>query len=180
MSGSAECALVRAAWQANRLKACWRGQHLAGSQVNIENVDARLTAGHIVGSGTYDTTSKAFDLQGRAEGVQLSRLAALSQSAGNSEHVTGTADFNAHIIGNFSESDFSGYQITFDGQGKTSSSMAVLPARWRWSGRTENKQLNITLNHRIFGATPQVVAAQINLGSEKLAANIETTLTMPT
>ena len=43
-------------------------------------------------------------------------------------------------------------------------------------GRTENKQLNITLTTGLLGATPQVVAAQINLASEKLAANVETTL----
>ena len=54
--------------------------------------------------------------------------------------------------------------------------MAVLPARSALVGRTENKQLNITLTTGLFGSTPQVVAAQINLGSEKLAANVETTL----
>ena len=46
----------------------------------------------------------------------------------------------------------------------------------RGVGRTENKQLNITLTSGLLGPTPQVIAAQINLGSEKLAANVETTL----
>lgn len=49
-----------------------------GSKVTVEKVDAKLTAGHIVASGTYDTTSKMFDFEGRAEGVQLSRLFALA------------------------------------------------------------------------------------------------------
>jgi translocation and assembly module TamB len=147
----------------------------SGSKVTIENVDARLTAGHIVASGTYDTTSKAFDLQGRAEGVQLSRLFALTNRPGLSA-VSGTADFNAHVSGNLSESNFSAYQITFDGQGKD----VVINGRPAGSlalvGRTENKQLNITLTTGVFGSTPQVVAAKIDLGSEKLAANVETTL----
>jgi len=147
----------------------------AGSKVTIENVDARLTAGHIVASGTYDTTSRAFDFEGRAEGVQLSRLFTLTNRPGLTT-VSGTADFNAHISGNLSESDFSAYQITFDGQGKE----VVINGRPAGTvalvGRTENKQLNITLTSGVFGSTPQVIAAQVNLGSDELAANVETTL----
>src|SRR6185436_20921093 len=91
-------------------------------------------------------------------------------------NVSGTADFNAHIVGNLSESDFSGYQITFDGQGKDVVINGRAAGTLALVGRTENKQLNVTLTTGIFGATPQVVSAQVNLGSEKLAANIETTL----
>src|SRR6185369_4325990 len=46
----------------------------SGSVVNVETVDARLVAGHIVGSGNYNTSTKMFDFQGRAEGVNLARL----------------------------------------------------------------------------------------------------------
>jgi translocation and assembly module TamB len=147
----------------------------AGSKVTIENVDARLTSGHVVGSGTYDTTSKAFDLQGRAEGVQLSRLFALTNRPGLTS-VSGTADFNAHISGNLSESDFSAYQINFDGQGKDVVINGRPAGTLALVGRTENRQLSITLTTGVFGATPQVIAAQINLGSDKLSANVETTL----
>jgi translocation and assembly module TamB len=146
----------------------------AGSKVNIESVDARLTAGHIVASGTYDTTSKAFDFEGRAEGVQLSRLFALSNRPGLTT-VSGTADFNAHISGNLSESDFSAYQITFDGQGKDVVINGRPAGTLALVGRTENKQLNITLTTGVFGPS-QVIAAQVNLGSDKLAANVETNL----
>lgn len=146
-----------------------------GSKVSIENVDARLSAGHIVASGTYDTTTKAFDMQGRAEGVQLSRLFALTNRPGLST-VTGTADFNAHVSGNLSDTDFSAYQITFDGQGKDVTINGRPAGTLALVGRTENKQLNITLTTGVLGQ-PQVIAAQINLGSEKLAANVETTVT---
>jgi len=90
--------------------------------------------------------------------------------------VSGIADFNGHIVGNLSGSDFSAYQITFDGQGKDVVINGRAAGTLALVGRTENKQLNITLTTGIFGATPQVVAAQINLGSEKLAASVETTL----
>ncbi len=147
----------------------------AGSKVNIENVDARLTAGHMVASGTVDTTTKAFDFQGRAEGVQLSRLFALTNRP-EVTSVSGTADFNAHIAGNFSESNFSAYQITFDGTGKDVVINGRSAGTLALVGRTENKQLNITLTTGVFGSTPQVISAQVNLGSDRLAANVETTL----
>ncbi|MGI9065269.1 MAG: translocation/assembly module TamB domain-containing protein [Pyrinomonadaceae bacterium] len=146
----------------------------SGSRVTIETVDARLAAGHIVASGTYDTTTKAFDLQGRAEGVQVSRLIALTNRSGLS-NITGIADFNARVSGNLSEGDFSGYQITFDGVGKDVTINGRPAGTLALVGKTENKQLNITLTTEVLGS-PQVVAAQINLGSERLAANVETTL----
>jgi len=175
MSGSAEIRLGPGRLGGEPLESMIARATFAGSKVNIESVDARLTAGHIVGSGTYDTTTKDFDLQGRAEGVQLSRVLALTGQPQLS-NISGTADFNAHIIGTFPAPNFSNYQITFDGQGRNVVINGRPAGTLALVGKTENKQLSITLTTGIFGATPQVVAAQINLGSEKLAANIETTL----
>lgn len=146
----------------------------SGSTVTIETVDAKLAAGHVVANGTYDTTSKAFDLQGRAEGVQVSRLFALTNPAAPAT-ITGTADFNARVVGNLSQGDFSGYQITFDGVGKDVIINGREAGTLALVGRTENKQLNITLTTGLLGS-PQVIGAQVNLGDEKLAANVETTL----
>ena len=84
-----------------------------------------------------------FDVKGRAEGVQLSRLFSLTGQQGAS--VTGTANFNAQISGNLSESDFSGYQITFDGEGKNVIINGREAGTLALKGRTENKQLNVTL-----------------------------------
>lgn len=148
----------------------------AGTTITLENVDARLAAGHIVASGTFETKSQTFDLQGRAEGVQLARLVALAQPPGPSPSVSGLADFTAHIVGNWSAADFSAYQITFDGQGKDVVINGRPAGTLALVGRTENKQLNVTLTSGIFGATPQSVTAQVDLGSEHLAANLETTL----
>ncbi|MEK6281305.1 MAG: translocation/assembly module TamB domain-containing protein [Acidobacteriota bacterium] len=146
-----------------------------GSQVALENVDARFAAGHIVGNGNYNTSSKDFDFQGRAEGVQLNRLLALTKRP-EIGAVTGIANFNARIAGNLSKTDFSDYQITFDGEGKDVVINGRPAGTLALVGRTENKQLNITLTTGLLGPTPQVIAAQINLASERLAANVETNL----
>ncbi len=174
MSGSADLRFGPGRLGGEPLEALVARATFSGSKVSIENIDARLTAGHIVANGSYDTTTKAFDLQGRAEGVQLNRLLALTDRPGL-ENVTGSADFSAHVVGNLSESDFSAYQITFDGVGKDVVINGRPAGTLALAGRTENKQLNITLTTGLFGPA-QVIAAQVNLGSEKLAANIETTL----
>lgn len=174
MSGSADLRFGPGRLGGEPLEALVARATFSGSKVSIENIDARLTAGHIVANGSYDTTTKAFDLQGRAEGVQLNRLLALTNRPGL-ENVTGSADFSAHVVGNLSESDFSAYQITFDGVGKDVVINGRPAGTLALAGRTENKQLNITLTTGLFGPA-QVIAAQVNLGSEKLAANIETTL----
>jgi len=146
-----------------------------GSNVNIESVDARLVAGHIVASGNFNTTTKAFDFQGKAEGVDIAKLSALSNRPGMPV-LTGIADFSAHLVGSLSEPDFSSYQITFDGQGRNVTINGRTAGTLALVGRTENKQLNITLTSGILGQ-PQIVAAQINLAGERLPATVETTLT---
>src|ERR1044072_2846850 len=70
-----------------------------GPNVNVENVDVRLVAGHIVASGNLNTKSKAFAFQGKAEGVQLARLTALANRPGLPS-VSGVADFSGNISGN--------------------------------------------------------------------------------
>jgi translocation and assembly module TamB len=146
-----------------------------GPNVNIESVDVQLTAGHIVASGNFNTKSKAFDFQGRAENIQLARLTALANRPGLPS-VTGAADFNAHVTGNLSDQDFSAYQITFDGQGRDVTINGRPAGTVALTGRTENRQLNINFTTGILG-TPQVVAAQINLASSALASTVETTFT---
>jgi translocation and assembly module TamB len=174
MSGSADLRFGPGRLAGEPLESLVARASFNGSKVNIETVDAKLAAGHLVGSGAYDTTTKAFDVEGRAEGVQVSRLFALANLSGPSS-VNGTADFNARVSGNLSEGNFSAYQITFDGAGKNVSINGREAGTLTLVGRTENKQLNITLTTSLLGS-PQVIAANINLGDEKLPANVETTL----
>ncbi|HKO98419.1 MAG TPA: translocation/assembly module TamB domain-containing protein [Pyrinomonadaceae bacterium] len=174
MSGSADLRLGPGRLAGEPLESAMARATFSGSQVTLETVDARLAAGHIVGSGNYNTSSKEFSFEGRAEGVQLNRLVALANKPGLGT-VTGVANFNARIAGNLSKTDFSDYQITFDGEGRDVVINGRPAGTLALVGRTENKQLNITLTTGMLG-TPQTIAAQINLASDRLAANVETTL----
>ncbi len=174
MSGSADLRFGPGRLAGEPLEGLVARATFAGSKVTVENVDARLAAGHIVASGNYDTTSKEFNFEGRAEGVQLSRLLALTNRPGLGT-VTGTGNFNASVSGNLSQGDFSNYQITFDGEGRDVVINGRPAGTLALVGRTENKQLNITLTTGLLGPS-QAITAQVNLGSERLAANVETTL----
>jgi hypothetical protein len=175
MVGSADLSLGPGKISGEQLESMTARATFSGSNVNIESIDVHLAAGRIVGSGNLNTSTKAFDFQGKAEGVELSRLTALSKKPGMPV-VTGVADFTAHVVGNLMENDFSNYQVTFDGTGRDVTINGRPAGAIALVGRTENKQLSITLTSGILGS-PQVVAAQINLASERLAASVETTLT---
>ena len=175
MSGSADLRFGPGRFAGEPLDGATAKATFNGPNVNVESVDVRLGAGHIVASGNFNTKSRAFDFQGRAESIQLARLTALANRPGLPS-VTGVADFNAHVTGNLSDQDFSAYQITFDGQGRDVTINGRSAGTLALTGRTENRQLNINFTTGIFGP-PQVVAAQINLASPALASTVETTFT---
>ena len=145
----------------------------SGPNVNIENIDAAFAAGHIVGSGKFDTTTQAFDLQARGERVQLDRLMTFTNKAG-APRLTGTADIIAQASGIFT--DFTTYQIDFSGEGHDVSINGRSAGTLSLIGRTENKQLNITFTTGLLGQ-PQVVTARVDLSNEQLPTTIDTTLT---
>jgi len=146
-----------------------------GPNVNVENIDVRLTAGRIVASGNFNTRSSAFEFQGNAENIQLARLAALANRPGLPA-ITGVADFAARVSGNLTAENFSAYQVTFDGQGRDVTINGRPAGTVALTGRTENQQLNISLTSGLLGP-PQVIAARINLASEGLESTISTTFT---
>jgi translocation and assembly module TamB len=145
----------------------------SGSRVNLESVDGRFAAGHITASGSFDDTTKLVDLQANAQNIQLSRIAALSGKP-TLQNLTGTADATAHIIGNFTKTDFSSYQITFDAQGKDVSINNRPIGALTLVGRTENKQLNVTFTTGVFGQA-QTVNARVDLSNDQLPATIDAT-----
>jgi len=146
-----------------------------GPKVNVESVDVRLVAGHIVASGNLDTKSKAFAFQGKAEGIQLARLTALANRPGLPS-VSGVAEFTGNISGNLSDKNFSAYQVTFDGQGRDVTINGRPAGNVALTGRTANQRLDISLTTGVLGQD-QVIAAHINLASERLESSLETTLT---
>ena len=175
MTGSADLRFGPGRLGGERLESLVARATFNGPNVNIENIDVRLGAGHIVASGNINTKSQAFDFQGRAENVQLAQLAALANRPGLPS-ITGVANFNGQITGSLADEDFSNYRITFDGEGRDVMINGRSAGTIALSGRTENQQLNITLKSGLLGP-PQVVAANINLASPSLAARVETTFT---
>ncbi|HKS11218.1 MAG TPA: translocation/assembly module TamB domain-containing protein [Pyrinomonadaceae bacterium] len=174
MSGSANITLGPGRLAGEQVEGMVARATFNGPNVNIESVDLRLVAGHIVASGNLNMTSKAFDFQGRAENIQLARLTALANRPNLA--VSGIANFTAHVSGSLAEEDFSRYQITFDGEGRDVTINGRPAGTVALTGRTQNQQLSINFTTGLLGQ-PQAVAAQINLASPSLPATIETTLT---
>ena len=145
----------------------------AGSTVNFDKIDAALDAGHIVANGTYDTQTKAFDVTASGDRIKLDRLEAFTNRS-NLPKLAGTASLKATARGIFT--DFSTYQINFDGDSSDVTIDGRSAGAIKLAGRTENKQLNVTFTTTgLLGQTPQLVTARIDLSNEKLPATIEST-----
>jgi translocation and assembly module TamB len=148
----------------------------SGSTVAVDKVDANFNAGHLAGSGKFDTQTKVFDLTASGDRVQLDRLAALTNRP-NLPKFAGTAAIKElKATGVFT--DVSTYQISFDADssdvtvdGRSAGAVTLV-------GRTENKQLSVTFTTTgLLGPQPQVVTARVDLSNEKLPAVIESTIT---
>jgi translocation and assembly module TamB len=149
-----------------------------GSIVNLDSVVAQLDAGRITANGTFNTANRAIDIQAKAEGIQLERLAAFAPNAGALPNVTGTANLNASIKGVLTQDDFSNFDVTFDGEGRDVRINNRPAGLLTLTGRTQNKQLDIAFTTGILGAQQQtVVAARIDLSTKNLKTIVETSLT---
>jgi translocation and assembly module TamB len=175
MSGSADLRFGPGKLAGEALEGATARATFTGSNVKVESVDVRLVAGHIVGSGNFNTESKAFDFQGSADNIQLSRLTALANRPGLPA-ITGIANFKTQVSGNLSAKNFSDYQVNFDGEAREVTINGRSAGTLALKGTTQNQRLDITLTSGLLGQ-PQIVAAQIDLASERLAATLETTLT---
>src|SRR5215831_2335337 len=146
-----------------------------GSAVDVDKVDLNFNAGHITASGKYDLKTKAFDFTGSGDRVQLERLQAFANRP-NLPKIAGTATIkNLHLAG--TATDVTSYTASFDAEttditlnGRSAGAIAIV-------GRTENKQLNVTLTSTaLLGTQPQVITARVDLSQEKLPAVVESTM----
>jgi translocation and assembly module TamB len=145
-----------------------------GANINLETVDAQFNAGRITASGQFNTTTQAFDIQARGTGIHLDRLETFAKNAGGVPKLTGTADLNAHATGTLA--DFSTFQINIDGEGRDVTVNGRPAGHLTLVGRTENKQFDLRLTTDLLGQ-PQVIAARVDLSSDRLPTTVETTLT---
>ena len=174
MVGSADLRFGPGRLAGEQLEAMTARATFNGPNINVESVDVRLVAGHIVASGNYNTDTKVFSLDANAKGVQLARLASLANRPGLPS-VTGIVDFTAKASGNASEKNRS-YDITFDGEGRDVVINGRPAGTLALTGRTQDQQLNIQLKSGLLGE-PQIIAANINLASDRLDSRVETTFT---
>src|SRR5947208_4594122 len=147
----------------------------AGSTVNVDSLDANFDAGHIVGNGKFDTTTRAFDVKFSGDRVQLERLAAFSTRPGLPK-LAGTGKLNATASGIFT--DVSTYQINFNGESTDVTVDGKAAGALKLVGVTENKQLNVTFTTAgLLGEQPQTITARVDLSNEKLPALVEANIT---
>ncbi|MGB7922204.1 MAG: translocation/assembly module TamB domain-containing protein [Pyrinomonadaceae bacterium] len=174
MSGSADLRLGAGRIAGEPFESVIARATFNGPVVNLETVDARFNAGRITASGTYNTTTQGFDIQARGTDIHLDRLETLAKDARGVPRLTGTADLTAHATGTLTE--FSTYQINIDGEGRDVTVNGRSTGRLTLVGRTENKQFDLRLTTDLLGQ-PQVIAARVDLSSDRLPTTVETTLT---
>jgi translocation and assembly module TamB len=180
MSGSADLSFGKGRLAGEPLQSLTAKATFSGSAVTLTSFDANFDAGHIAGNGKYDTQTKLFELQAHGDRIQLERLQArinnpaLPRLRGTatiaSLKASGTLDLKA--------SDFSSYKIEFDAESNDATLDGRTAGTVKLVGRTENKQLNVTLTSTgLLGSTPQVVTARVDLSNEKLPATVESSFT---
>lgn len=147
----------------------------AGTSVTVDKLDATFGAGHVTGSGSFDTKTQAFDVRASGDRVQLERLAAFSNKP-NLPKIAGTAKLDITASGLFK--DVSSYQINFDGESADVTIDGQSAGNVKLVGRTENKQLNVTFTTTgLLGDQGQTITARVDLSNEKLPATIESNIT---
>ncbi len=144
-----------------------------GSNINLENLDARFRSGRVMASGNINISDYTFDLRAKGDNVQLGVLAAIA--GGGLPQLGGAADFTANASGNLDdprslrvELNAEGRDVTVNGQPAGALTLV---------GRTtDDQKFKVDLTTGILGQT-QVVTALVDLANEELPATIETTLT---
>ena len=177
MSGNAELRFAPGRIGGEPFQSILAQATFSGTVVNLNNVVAQLDAGRITAKGTFNTSNQALDIQAQATGIQLERLAAFAPNPGSLPNLTGTADLNAHVVGQLIADDFSNFEVTFDGEGRDVKINNRAAGPLTLTGRTQNKQLEINFTTGLLGNQQQVVAAHIDLSTKELATTVETTLT---
>jgi translocation and assembly module TamB len=175
MSGVADIRSTQGRLAGEPLQSLTAHATFSGSSVDVDRVDLDFNAGRISASGKYDIKTKAFDLTASGDHVQLERLQAFANRP-NLPPVAGTAtikNLRASGVG----ADVSSYAISFDAESSDVTVNGKPGGRVAIVGRTENKQLSVTLTSTgLLGEQPQLIVARVDLSKEKLPATIESTI----
>jgi translocation and assembly module TamB len=155
----------------------------SGSTVQIENVDARIGAGHVTATGAVEIGKtgpnglpgvQVNDFRVQGTSVPVGLLAGLSGAA-NLPQLSGTVDFTATLSGNpaqpttlRAEVNAQGHDVTVNGQPAGQLTLV--------GHMTPDQKFVADLTTGLLGK-PQVVHATVDLAGENMPATVETTLT---
>jgi autotransporter translocation and assembly factor TamB len=151
----------------------------SGSKINLERLDARLPAGSLTASGTVDIEAQSFDLRAQGSDVKLDLLTGLFGGSATARGrslpaLSGLANFNATASGNLA--DPTSYRVEVNAQGRDVTINSQPAGELTLVGRTTaDQKFNVELTTGLLGR-PQVLRAQLDLGSEDLSFSAETTL----
>lgn len=138
--------------------------------VNIENFEIRQDEGLLTANGTYEGETAIFNLKLRGEKLQIQRLRSLFGTR-DLPDMAGVINTNATATGEVT--DFSTFNISFDGVGRDIALNGKRYGNVNFVGRTQNQQLVANLTADING-TQQLVSANVNFADKNLPIRLET------
>jgi translocation and assembly module TamB len=146
----------------------------SGSNINLENLDARFRSGQLTANGKFNLDDKSFDLNAKGNGVRLDVVQSLFGAAA-AANVGGTFDFTAQAAGVYGKPRT--YNVNLSGEGRGVTINGQQAGTLKLAGRTENNRFTLQLTTGILGGTtPQVVTAEVDLSNENLPTKISTSL----
>lgn len=149
--------------------------NLQNDIAGIEQFELRAGSGILTANGEYNRRSSIFDFRANGQNIEVARFRSLFGEAANAPDLSGTFDLTASGTG--STADFKTFNINFDGAGRNVAVNQNTLGDIRFVGRTQNQLFTANLTAQIAPNTPpQVIAATLNFGNERLPFNLQTTL----
>ncbi|HYE66528.1 MAG TPA: YdbH domain-containing protein, partial [Pyrinomonadaceae bacterium] len=112
-----------------------------GSTISLEELTAQLPTGRLTASGSYTTTSNAFNLQAQAKDLPIALIESFIGGARRLPQLTGQVDLTASASGTLTEP--STYQIALEGQGRDVTINGRPAGVLTLVGRTDGQQFNL-------------------------------------
>jgi outer membrane protein assembly complex protein YaeT len=146
---------------------------LDGQTARLDRAEVRLPQTHLVAHGSVDLKSNIFQLQGKADSVDLGVL--LTSLEIENPRISGTADATLQASGNTKELDQLQVELTANGNDVTINGQAA--GQLTLTARTSQKgRIDLDLVTGIAGK-PQTVRANIELRRPGRPIEVETNLT---
>ncbi|MDQ4120899.1 MAG: translocation/assembly module TamB domain-containing protein [Acidobacteriota bacterium] len=144
-----------------------------GTVARIERFNMNFDQGSLTAAGTYDQGTERFDLTASAQNIPISKIRAFvgDSSAQVPRNINGVLNLTASGTGQLT--DFSTFDINFEGSGRDIVIENRALGNIAFTGRTQNQQLTANLTADI-GGQQQVATATLNFGDPNLPFRAET------